>query len=433
MGNFPYYWSNPNNLQFNLKTYEWINANLRADTRPLEQAPGSTFTNLFGNVLQATEYTLSRADQEAFNIASRNAVTQQGVLLAQWQETYGSLPPTQPGQNPIDAIEFIICNDWATNPPVSLMEVQTAVNLSALFEKTPASGQQLLQYFANWANALGVGANIQNGISMNNGQKAAALNAVQFPTSANGALTIGTTAYPAYNVATPVSTILNGLSAVNNAVTIKMTVNRFSTSEYRVTVAGRTGFLIPVASFFTLGSGTNTRYFEEQIAIEDNSVEIEMTFSGVTLVQYAPVSYNSATGKDWFFMNPIRQAIANGNADVTGFKFTRNPNIDFTKNGSFGLMQGVAISNYPSIKITAKGSNYEEISTTIRQSSGVRLSFLGIPLGGGATSSYSHETTTERSEQSVTITMDPPQELIAGATLDSEGWILGVQADFPAS
>ncbi len=434
LGNFPYMWENPANLEFNQKTYDWINANLKANTTPSEQASGSNFTNIFANALASTTYTLSSADQAELNTAARNATIQQGALLKSWRDAYGSLPAAKPGETPTDVIVNIILTDWATNPPATLTEVQNAKNLNALLGNTPASGQPILPIFSNWVNALGASVSLQNAVSMNNGQKNAALDAVRNPTLANGALSIAGKLQPAYRVATPTSSILNGLAAAGNSAVVKMTVSRFSSSEYSVKVTGQAGFKIPILSFFTMNVGGNASFFQEKIATQSNSIEMELTFTGVTLAQYAPVSYNDATNQDWFFMSPINDAIAAGKDDVSSFKFKPDPRIDFSEDGPFGLMNTIVFSNYPNVKIVVKSAEYKSIATTIEQSASVGLSFLGIPLGlGGKEATYSKKVKTESSSESVTITLDAPPELVASSVVDSEGWILGVVTEYPAS
>ncbi|WP_299617257.1 lamin tail domain-containing protein [uncultured Tenacibaculum sp.] len=427
-GNFPYYWQNPNNLQFNLKTLKWINSLLAPDQVPYEFAPGSTFTNQFIKALAAISYSLSKADQTVLNDANSNAVDQQGALLRQWNEIYG-LPS---GNHPIDEIMSTICNEWASEPPVTLMDIQSATNLNQLLGNTPASGKPILPLLANYLNALGSAVSLQNAVSLNNGYLAKALDAVQNPSAKNGGLTIGSETYPAWEVATPISDIINSLKS-SNKIELNTEVSRYDEEQFTVSVSGGTGFRIPILSFFTLGIGGNASYFQDEIAISENSISINMTYSGPTLVQYAPLAFEKSTNKNWFFMEPILDAIKNKDNDVSGFKFSPNPQIDFDRNGDFGLTSGVAIANYPSIVIKVTGSNYERIEKEFRQETKVKMSFLGIPLGSASQSTYKHSVKVDASSQSVTITLDPPAELVAGTNVDSMGWILGAITEFPGA
>lgn len=158
-----------------------------------------------------------------------------------------------------------------------------------------------------------------------------------------------------------------------------------------------------------------------------------MTFPGLTAVNFGPTAFDISTGLGWFWMEPILDAIKNGSSDVSGFKFSPVPQIDFSANGPFGFLTGVAISTYPSIEITVTSSNYQSIATTFQQTTSFSVSFLGIPLGSGSESTYSHSVSTNSSNSSVTITMNPSVETVSGNAVNSVGWVLGVETSYPAA
>jgi hypothetical protein len=307
---------------------------------------------------------------------------------------------------------------------------------NALLNKTPASGKPIIPVLANYLNALGSAISLENNSTMNQAYLGRALAAVQTPKADNGGLlTDDNLFHPAYQIATQLSDILNGLKATGNAISLEMSVSRFSENEFSVSIAGGTNFKIPILDLFTLSVGAEASYFSEHIATSSNKTEIELTYTGVTLVNYGPVAYDlSMPDKYWYWTKPIKDAIKNGDSNVSGFKFSPKPQIDFSESGPFGYVTGVAISNYPSVKITVTSSNYESIKKTFEQEVKVGLSFLGIPLGiKGSKSTYSHSVSVHSSSQTVTITLNPPQELIAGNSLDSVGWVLGVQTEYPGA
>jgi hypothetical protein len=435
LGNFPYNWQNPSNLQFNANTYNWINANLLAGASPIQQATGSFFTNEFISALGSITYTLSNQDQATLNAATANATNQQAAILNQWVAIYGALPPTTPTQTPTDVIVSTICTSWASTTPCTLMQIQNSKNLNALLGNTPASGKPILPLLSNWLNALGSSVSLQNAVSMNNGYLANALANVQTPTVANGGLQVGATVFPAYSVATPMSSILNELADTSNAITLQMSVSTANSSEYSVSVSGGAGFNIPFLDFFGISIGSNANYFQSDISSNATSIDISMTYTGITLVQYAPTAFNESTSMNWFYMAPILQAIQLGpnNTTVSGYKFSPQPGIDFSANGPFGLTQGCAIANYPSVKIVVTSSNYQSIASAFNSSTSVGLSFLGIPLCSSTVNTYSSSSSTDASANQVTITLSPPANLVAGTALTAEGWILGVQPFYPAA
>ena len=90
-------------------------------------------------------------------------------------------------------------------------------------------------------------------------------------------------------------------------------------------------------------------------------------------------------------IKPVIDAINNGDKDVSGYKFSPKLQIDFSNKGSFGFLTGAVISNYPSITITIKSSQFDSFTKDINGAASIGLSFLGIPLGINAKgSTYSH-------------------------------------------
>ncbi|OLY92075.1 hypothetical protein SAMN05444008_106137 [Cnuella takakiae] len=430
-GNFPYYYKDPANLNFNTLTYNWINTNLHGGTAPVQQSTGSFFSNLFISVLSKVTYKLSTADQVKLNAATSAAQDQQMALLTLWKSTYGSFPSGN--GSPTDNILNTIVTTWATNPGMTLYKLRNSTDLSNDLQNAPATGLAIMPVVANYLYALGDSVSLQDQVTMNNAYLNNAKRAVQTPTADNGGL-LGNDSkyYPAYTVTTPLNDIINGLKASGNDAKISMQVSNSSENQFSVSVGGSTSFKIPILDFLTIGINGNANYFHEEIANSSNSVSIDMTFSGLTLVNYAPAAYNMSTGQNWFYMQPIMEAIANKGQDVSGFQFSPDPGVDFGPNGPFGILQGVAISNYPSMVITVTGSNYQSIANTFQQSSDVMISFLGIPLGRVSESTYSHNAQTSGSNSSVTITLNPPPELVAGTNTTSMGWVLGVQTNYPA-
>lgn len=432
-GNFPYYWQNPTNLVFSGNTYNWINHNLKANSTPT-QLDSDFFSTQFIEAFSKISYQLSKADQAVLTQAQTNATNQQMALLTAWKAAYTTLPPATATMQPIDVIMNIIATTWA-KPATTLSAIQTAPNLNVLLNNTPASGQPIRPVLAAYLQALGSSISLQNATTMNNGYLQTALTAVQTPSATNGGLTIDTITnlVPAYQVATPLNDIINGLGQTSNAISVNMDVKRTSSNELQVSVGGSTSFSIPVFDFFTLGTSASASYFSDSIATSENTVSINMVFSGVTLVNFGPVSFNPSTGLNWLWLQPITDAIRNGSADVTGFHFSPASSVDFSPNGPFGYLSGVAISNYPTITIKVTSANYQSIATTIQQSVTISASFLGIPLGSSTESSYSHSVQTDASSSTVTITLSAPVASMSGSNESSLGWILGAQTCYPAA
>ena len=431
-GNMPYYWQDPRTTEFNSKTYNWISSNLKADTRPYEF--DQTFLGQYINVLSKVIYSLSTDDQAKLNEAKANATDQQLAVLNAWKEAMGSLPDGK-GQ-PIDNIAGKIATEWA-DPATTLTKIQQSTNINRLLNNVPASGKPIVPVFANWLNAIGAAVSLENNTTLNNAYLSRALEFAQEPDKTNGGLVLSEdveTYVPKYAVANGLASIINGLKNESQAAELSMTVKRATEDTFEVNVESYASFRIPVGFFLSVKVDAHANYFQSDIATTSNETTVKMTFPGLTLVNFAPTDFTFSPPKFWYLLEPIREAIKNTGKDISGFKFSPDPGVNFSDKGPFGFLMGAAISNYPSMEITVKSSEYERIQKTFEQSVSVGLTFLGIPLGiGGKESTYSNKVTTNSSDKTVTIKLNPPKELVAGQAVDSVGWVLGVQPNFPAA
>lgn len=436
-GNFPYVWQNPANLAFNEKTYDWIDKSLKPGVSPYQFESGTNFTNLYLQAASNISWSLSKSDQVTLNKAAANATKQQAAVLNAWKSAFGSIPS---GATPINDIADKIATEWA-NPAADLTKIQNSVNLDNLLNKVPAAGKPIVPVFVSWLNALGASVALQNQVTMNNAYLRRAIQAIQSPSDDNGGLTLDDqSVQPAYAVAQQVSDIENAMAdQTANVTKLDMTVSRSTDHEYQVTVKGGAGgaFALPVFEFITIGVGAQANYFHDEIATANNSTTVSMTFPGTNLVTFGPTAFAQAgSSKNWFWMDPVRDAIGNGYPakDVSGFKFATQPTVsNWDVGGPFGYVSGTAIANYPTIKITVKSSDYKKIQTTFQNSVNSSVSFLGIPLASASEASYSNDVQVDASNSTVTITLSPPQSLVAGNVADSVGWILGTMVEFPAA
>jgi len=435
-GNFPYTWQDPSNLKFNQKTYDWIKSALESRKAGDDVTLKGVFTNEYLEAITDISYSLSSADKVKLNKINADTTQQQGAVLSSWQAAYGSLPTPGAGSTVIDEITTVIRTKWATDPATTLAQMQNARDLTALLGNAPASAMTIIPVFANYLNAIGSGISLIDSVTLYGGIISDLKNAINNPSATNGGILTnksGANYIPDYPVATQNSDILNGLKDTGNAIKLNMSVSKYSSSEVKVSVSGSTGFNIPVLDFFSLGGSGSASYFKDTLVQKSSNIEIDMEFTGVTMVEFGPKEYDISSRLGWMYADPIAKAIANEGKDVSGYKFSPASQIDFSKNGPFGYLSAVGISNYPTIKITATSSDYESIKTSFEQESSWKVSFLGIPLGS-ASQSYSKTTVnTDSSTGSVSITLSPPAEFVAGTAIDSVGFVLGVQAEYPAS
>ena len=431
LGNLPYVWQDTRDVSlFNTLTYNWISSNLKGGADPI-QLDGS-FTNLYIQAINAVTWSLSKADQSALNLAANAATRQAAALQNAWIAAFGKLPGTT--TSPIDDIVGVILTWTSKDPTPSLFDIQNAISLTDLLDRTPPAGQSILPVFVNWLDAIGSQLSLQNSVSMNNAYLARARRAVAQASQANGGLALNNGTFaPAYAVSPQVSDIENAMLQ-GSPVTMSMTVRQSSSDMFSVSVEGKVGFEIPIASLITIGVGGNANYFSSNLVTSENETIVEMSFPGVNLVNFGPVPFQqTGASTSWYWIDPIREAIRNGASDVSGFKFSPMPSIDFSAGGPFGYLMGAAISGYPTITITSKTANLQEVQKTFEQSASMSVSFLGIQLASGSESTYSNNVKVDAANSAVTITLAPPPQVVGGTVNAAQGWVLGVQPNYPAA
>jgi hypothetical protein len=430
LGNFPYYWQDPSNLLFNFRTYNWISANLRANT-PAAQLDVSFFTNLYAGVLSKISYLLSSSDLARLRTAAQASVNQQRNVLNAWQALFGSAPPSADPLQPIDILLNTVTASWAS-PPVTLLQMQQAADLETMLNRAPPNSAGVLQALASYLQVLGSTVELQAAASMYRGYLAEALLAAQSPTANNGGLTVSNhTVNPAYAVTPSVTEILSGLNTPDAGLQMSVVVNRTPAAQYSLAFNGGAPTVTPSLGFLAIAPPNPLFGVAQQVEASAGPVRIEIASQGLTLVHFGPTPYDPASGRNWYWMTPLLEAIRNGNRDVSGFRFSPDPQTDFNKSGPFGFLTTVAITKHPSIAITSMRPDYRAFQllagTTRRQ---INLSLASQPLGAEPPPTHTMSVNVDRASQSVTVQYDP---LADPGGAQSTAFVVGVSTCYPAT
>lgn len=433
-GNFPYFFKDSATRRFNQRTYDWVNQCLEKRTNGSPVSVEGDYNGKFLRVITAVKYSLSDDDQAQLNKAKVNAEEQQGALLDAWEDAFGELPS---GKAPINGVFEIILSKWVTKDGTTLQDLLNAPDLSEALGKAPPAGVPILPVIGNYLEAMGESISLQNSISLNNGILRSVRRAINSPSEKNGGIQLndGTDDFhPEYLVTTSQDNVLEGLKS-DNKVEISFKMSEFSSSDASLSVNGEASFKIPLG-FFDIDLGASANYFTNVITKKSKTIEIDMEFNGVTVVKFGPEDFKISGRRGWHFADGIKEAIANGDKDISGFKFAPKPSVDFGENGDFGVLNAVAISQYPTMKIKVFSSDYQKIKTDFdaAANAGLKLDFLGMPLGVGLKGSYKqNDVSINEAEGSITITLSPPKDTIAGKTKEATAFILGVQTEYSAA
>ncbi len=432
LGNFPYYWQDPMNNLFNRDTYNWINANVKAGAYPIEQDDGSSFTNLSIEALGAVCYTLSTADQAALVADSHKIFNAQSVLLKAWIKAYGSIPPATATQAPIDMIIMIIANTWAS-PATTFEKMLDAAVLSDLLNKVPPSGTAVLPLLVKYINVINASLSLQNASPSQTGYLKTALEALQFPSLRNGGLkTNSQEILPAYEVTTPLADILEGLKSTSSNFSVHLKITAGAGNEIKIELPDGNDFKMDVDTFFALSATSGENVFKSMLEKNASPIEMELAFSGLTMVYFEPVAFDKTIGKYWLWKEALIGAVRNGEQDVTGFKFAPKPSIDFSKQGPYGYLTAVAISNFPNIYIKLASPPNKSTADWV-PGFAEEIKLMGNAMGGDAFPiPLEFQRATKEVEESGTLFLHTARKTNV-PSIDSRAWVHGVLVEYPVA
>ncbi len=426
LGNFPYYWQDPRTLQFNAATYQWITSGLRAGCSSVQL--DGVFTNRFTTVLSKIVYSLSTADQASLVATQQQASNEQRLVLQAWKDAFGRLPTGAPHEQPINLVFEEITTQWAS-PPTSLNDLLAAADPVAALNRTPAAGSSVIPVLLNYLIVLNATVPLLNKLTHNTGLLKAALGALQTPTLENGALQTTEGFKPAYEVKTPIDSILSGLSDTSTAAQVQLELDAIPRRDGRFDIRprGAPPAAMHPEDLLAVKMPTGGKALTLASSGSSGKNTLMVTFPGVTTVSFGPVGFCESQLKDWFWPDPVIDALKNGARDVTGFKFSSPPNLDFSEQGPFGFVEAAIISLNPSIRVTTTTQEATGLRRALTSHTGGELLFLGRSLGRmGSKEDYSIRD--EQNETEAAVTLVP-----AAAGPKDRAFVLGVKTVYPGA
>jgi hypothetical protein len=431
LGDFPYYWQDPNTLDLNAATYRWIASALSAGNAPVRL--DSYFTNRFLQALSKITYTLSSVEQAQLRQDQTTAINQQRQLLLRWQSTFGSLPHDANNTPPINLVMEQVTLQWAS-PPVELSALKDAANPLSLLNCIPPRADPVVPDLVAYLKAIAASVPLLNAIARNAGLLKAAIAGLQSPGPANGAVaTSDGQMQPAFAVETPVQDILRGLSVSSQDRTVKLQLAASAPTDGALNVvidSNGPAVSLPSKELLTLDTKGGSDPLQDLLATSGTASQIDVEFPGATVVQFGPVDFMEDPPKGWYWPAPLIEAAKNGTADVTGFKFALNPQIDFAPGGGFGFLTRVIISRNPSIKIRTSKAGAVRASASVIAGQRGQLRFLGRALGGLGDSDGYMATAGGTAGEEIALTPAGP---LGAADVNARAFVLGVEPCFPAA
>lgn len=437
LGALPYYWQDPRNLSFNQLTYDWIGSALQPGTGvEVAALSGQPFTTLYQGVITKIGYCLSRTDSRRLQQARARSTREQTALIDVWRRVYGHVAST-PG-DAIDAIMSAVMR-WATSPETTLMDLANARDMRALLGRAPASAAPMLPALAAYLGALDDGLSIQNDIASSNGKLADVRDAVSAPTARNGGVATNGSgaALPAFAMNTALADILNGLAS-SNAIHLSTALSGAAPSrsgQPKLEARPSRAPQAPPRAEPRPGAEPLLEPALQALLAQAQAVEVSMSFTGVTLVQFAPMAYDATRRVGWYWEEPVAGAIQNGNGSASGYCFQPLPQVDFSSTGPFGYANAAVISQYPTIhlRVRAAPASVQRFAQAVATSKRQEPDSLRL-LPPGAVDGHSPGATSDIPAGSeIVIDLSPPPAQTAGTAIESRAWVLAVQTRHPGA
>lgn len=449
-GDFPWYWQNANQV-FNNATYGYVNALAGPGDVPgtVKLSAAGSFANAYVSVLRCLTYSLSQADQQKLDQAQANASAQQGTVVSDYQATYGTITSEQLEKAGVSTkidyvISYIFGSVWSgATVPLKWTQMAAARDLSALLPDAPASASQVITDVETYLNLMAP-VNSLNDLRSNGDWVLSQLtrNSTS-PSSANGGIVtfdpddgsvlkgrnVGWGGLP------PVQSISNDLQNTSRTITLSLETSSASSSSIEVSVEGRTGF--SVGSWLEFSVGASAGYDMSRFAGTSADAAVELTFPGWTVVPCSPSAWNQATDAGFYWPDPIAEAVQNQGKDVTGFRFVAKPPYDLgplAQGGDFGLITGVLICNYPTVKITYSHADYAAFTQDWSEKVSGNLTLFGfIDLGRFSQGAYSSQVQAGADNSSFTVTFTPSPQLVAVPLAQQTAFVLGAAVANPGA
>ncbi|HET7233721.1 MAG TPA: hypothetical protein VFJ16_27170 [Longimicrobium sp.] len=446
-GLFRYFWQN-GNLQYNPGTISYVNSRVALSNAPPALGLNGPISSDYNALLRTINFQYSASDQQTLNAAATSANAQITSIVQQYIAVYGPITPAMMEAAKVTTmvdyvVNYVVAQQWsgtlaANQPPLSLQQMAAARDLQSLLPFMPTSGGALLPLITTYLSILTAVLPLQQLSMNNNWVLRQLLQNTEAPSANNGGIVLAPVNNnpPAmsvgYTIGSAVADIVNGLRGPNT-VSVQMSTSQSSSTTMSVNVEGSGVFQVPLDWFLDVGvgGGFQGNMFSAQGC--GSSASVSLTFTGVTYVPLQPAEYDSALNKGWFSSPVLAQAFQNTGKDVTGYVFSVPPQWNLAQGGSFGMLDGVVIANFPTIQINYSEGDWSTFSRQFQQTSEWNLSFLGVPIAGASQSSFEASAEASGSQGGFTLTFGPSPELLSVPDFDKQAYVIGATVTYPAA
>jgi hypothetical protein len=441
-GDFPYWiTSGPANL-FNNLTYNWIDQIVRFDEDRGALVSNGTdlIAQLQTSIYPKLSYALSSEDQKTLQAMQSKTTLEGNALVSEYAQNVAAIPAGTP--NNLDYVTTQILTWGAASATLTLMDLKNTFDLAALLPRMPASGSAVLPALTAWLNAFSSALSLQNSSSFGNAYIAYLKSAVTNPNAATLIQTLDPSnptaqavSRPRWDVNIAANQIQNSLRNAGKAVKLTVSASNFSSSESQLSINGKVG-----GSFgwgwLEFGGSAGAKYNVQNANTSASSATVEITYPGITAVPLRAMQAQQGSG--WLASTEISEAAKNGSKlppAKSGYVFSPAlpTSMSLKRNGTFGVINTVVISNQPTIKITYTSGDAKTFKRVFQQDSSWSVSFLGLfDIASGSQNYYTANVEESASGSGFSVTIAPDGTEFTVSDAQKRAKVLAVTPSWPA-
>jgi len=431
MVNYPsgFHWGvkfGPNNY-YNPKALNEIDLAAEVASNGILTLGNNNFSNLYNQILNSVAYVISEADNAKIAREAQSADSQISSVITEWETGMGkeitqeqmdsAVPQTKLGY-----IEMQVQDKWKG-------DVRKISNSLAAFKRA----YQTYQVAASQSTAL-FSRSAQAQLQLK-----AAMEKAENASKENGGLQTDASSYYVAYTGFPSQTAINsGLQTLNNQVSVSLSLSNFSSTSSQLHVGGGAGVSnVPILNIITFSIGGSAEYDLSKYTSSSSSIEIKVTYPGITFIGSAPLNLSKERTTGWYDNQILTEAVANagkGNT-VTGFQIQGSefPIADYFGPGKkFSRLKTFVISQQPTISITFRGADSNQVKSDFNQKASATVNLFGLFTVGHVDQSYEvHKIDTTSQAGEVTVTLGPPKVIGTTPAQDSTAYVLGGVPSYP--
>lgn len=412
------------NFATNPEMYKFVSGGAsKIQTANMVRVDDSAFLNRYLELLKRIVYNISADERRTLDQVNTESALQKNALVEAYVANVDSDIIKQCTGNKLYLQISVEIGKWTSNAAAKKNiwnALAVARDPATVLDQTPVGGEQIYVEIANYARALGNGRNILGG--------AAYFTSILQDVIAQSQ---SKTPSPVFRVDPHIPDIVSGLNNTSSSISLTVEVHKATEDKLTVSVNGNASLTIPIVSWFVGNIGGGASYDYSKDITSNFDAKIEMTFTGVTAVQFGTENYDENTSSGWFEPHVISQARSNigKNTDsFSGYNFLSAPSED-----DFNLRLAVMlISQNPSFEMTVNTSNSSNIVEQWKTKESAGFTLFGLFSFGASSSQDSYKSDFQSTATGFTVKYSPPPPSgVSVQSFDKTAYLIGVSPTDP--